>query len=94
MITNITEINTEELKEDLIALYELYLKQGNTNFVRTKADKIYTDCKNAINILDEELTNAIGPLDGIAWPEIITKTKRPALTKERINEILLSLKKS
>jgi hypothetical protein len=87
------EINIEQLKEDLIVLYEKYIEHGSTQFVKDKADKIYTDCKYATNILDDSFNDAIGPLDAIAWPEIIEKTHRPGMTKERAKKILENLKR-
>jgi len=88
------DVNTKELRDDLIALYEQFLKFGNNDFVKQKSEKIYSELYNADAVLDEELSAAIGPLDGLAWSGIIENSQRPALSKERAIKILENLKKN
>lgn len=87
------EIDYNEIRKGLIRIYKAYTNGEITEDIRNLAEKLYSRCLSANPILPENLAEAVGPLDGIAWPKIIEKTERPVLSKERAKSILENLQK-
>ena len=86
-------VEENKLREMLIKIYSAHIDGKLTRELRILAGDLYSKYLNAEPLIDKTLYEAIGPLDGIAWPEIIKKTERPALSKERAKEILRKLQK-
>ena len=86
-------VEENKLREMLIKIYRAYIDRKLTRELRTLAGDLYSRFLNAEPLIDKTLYEAVGPLDGIAWPEIIEKTERPVLSRERAKEILRRLQK-
>ncbi len=81
-----TEINMRALREQLIDLYNLYLRDSTNTSIKEVAQSVYADYETAIPFLSEPISNAIG------WLINIGTDLEPLPTKEEIKKLIADLK--
>lgn len=90
------EINENQLKKQLIELYETYLIDKEDKNMQEKADLIYSNLLSAKSILNETLGEAVDFLSNLTgWgKELSEKTPIKELSREKVIEILKKLKEN
>ncbi len=76
---------------NLIDVYETYLRSGLSAELTQKAKKAYDEYLPAYALLDKNINKAIGNLFTLAYPNADPNRILP--TKEEVNEIVKILKK-
>ena len=61
------ELKKDELKQELIAIYEGYIKNPKDNEIKQKAQKIFLDYTYASGITERELMDGIWGLEHIGY---------------------------
>jgi hypothetical protein len=82
-----TELDTEKLKQELIEVYEGYIRNTNDPNVRKKAQKLFFEYVYSNETTDKELMNAVQGLEHIGW-EYSRSTKNETSWKMNENEAI------
>lgn len=89
------EINENQLKKQLIELYETYLIDEENKDVQKQADFLYSKLLAAKLILNKDLNEAVDLLSNLSsWSKESTeRTSAKRISKENVIEILKKFKK-
>ena len=85
-----TRLDTKELREYLIDLYERILSGEN---VKDEAKKVFGDYFGSYRFTSDAISDAIGFLEDVGWEIPIEISHLPKSKKEFAKDILNSLKK-
>jgi len=90
------EINENQLKKQLIELYETYLIDKENKAMQKQADLLYSKLLAAKPVLNENLGEAVDLLSNLTgWGrELTERTSAKGISREKVTEILKKLKEN